>query len=42
MSVGAVVMLVIAIMIVWGGLIGSILLLRRHPEAPFPTDRPDL
>ncbi|CAM3105311.1 methionine/alanine import family NSS transporter small subunit [Stackebrandtia soli] len=32
MSTGAIIMLVISIVIVWGGLIGAILLLRAHPE----------
>ena len=32
MSAGAVIMMVIAIVIVWGGLVASILRLRGHPE----------
>jgi hypothetical protein len=34
MSTGAVIMLVLAILIVWGGLAASILALRRHPDQP--------
>jgi hypothetical protein len=34
MSSGAVVMLVLAILIVWGGLAASIVALRRHPDQP--------
>ncbi len=34
MSTGAIVMLVIAIVIVWGGLAASIYALRRHPQDP--------
>lgn len=37
MSTGAVVMLIIAILIVWGGLGASIAHLRRHPD-PGPPD----
>ncbi|MEI7033621.1 methionine/alanine import family NSS transporter small subunit [Streptomyces pratensis] len=37
MSASAIVMMIIAILIVWGGLITAILRLRRHPE---PADQP--
>ncbi|SEF09647.1 methionine/alanine import family NSS transporter small subunit [Jiangella alba] len=36
MSTGAVVMLIVAIVIVWGGLLGSLVHLRRHPDAGPP------
>ena len=39
MSVGAIIMLIIAIVVVWGGLVGSLLLLRRFPE--LPEDQPE-
>ncbi|MDA0564112.1 methionine/alanine import family NSS transporter small subunit [Streptomonospora sp. S1-112] len=32
MSVGAIVMMVLAIVIVWGGLIAAIIHLSRHPD----------
>ncbi|MFC4126337.1 methionine/alanine import family NSS transporter small subunit [Nocardia rhizosphaerae] len=32
MSAGAITMLIISIVVVWGGLLASILLFRRHPE----------
>lgn len=32
MSVGAIIMLIISIAVVWGGLVGALLLIRRHPE----------
>ncbi|HEX6328889.1 MAG TPA: methionine/alanine import family NSS transporter small subunit [Jiangellaceae bacterium] len=34
MSTGAVIMLVLAILIVWGGLAASIVALSRHPDQP--------
>ncbi|WP_082126581.1 methionine/alanine import family NSS transporter small subunit [Allosalinactinospora lopnorensis] len=34
MSTGAIVMMLIAVTIVWGGLIAAIIQLRRHPEQP--------
>lgn len=34
MSVSAIAMMVIAIVVVWGGLGAAILRLRRHPEPP--------
>lgn len=34
MSTGAVVMMIIAIAVVWGGLIAAILRLRHHPDEP--------
>jgi hypothetical protein len=37
MSGGAVIMMIIAILIVWGGLGLAIVQLRRHPD-PGPTD----
>ncbi|MGW0827609.1 methionine/alanine import family NSS transporter small subunit [Streptomyces sp. NPDC002845] len=38
MSAGAVVMMIIAILIVWGGLALAIIRLRRHPD---PGPEPD-
>ncbi|TDE10879.1 methionine/alanine import family NSS transporter small subunit [Jiangella asiatica] len=38
MSTGAVLMLIVAILIVWGGLVASIVHLRRHPDLG-PPDR---
>ncbi|MBF6210707.1 methionine/alanine import family NSS transporter small subunit [Nocardia puris] len=38
MSAGAIIMMIIAITVVWGGLAASILLLRRFPEAPEDQD----
>lgn len=32
MSTGAVVMMIVAIVIVWGGLVASVVHLRRHPD----------
>ncbi|MEU9730043.1 methionine/alanine import family NSS transporter small subunit [Streptomyces sp. NPDC048002] len=32
MSAGAIVMMIIAMLIVWGGLITAIIQLRRHPD----------
>ncbi|MFC8278094.1 methionine/alanine import family NSS transporter small subunit [Streptomyces sp. NPDC057271] len=43
MSAGAIVMMIIAIAVVWGGLIAAIIRLRRHPpvpEAPPPGVKP--
>ena len=34
MSGGAIIMLLLAIVIVWGGLVASIVALSRHPEQP--------
>jgi hypothetical protein len=34
MSTGAIIRLIVAIVIVWGGLVGAIVQLRRHPERP--------
>ncbi|PZH14631.1 hypothetical protein C1I97_10365 [Streptomyces sp. NTH33] len=34
MSTSSVIMLIVAIVIVWGGLVGAIVQLRRHPERP--------
>ncbi|SFC00430.1 methionine/alanine import family NSS transporter small subunit [Streptomyces aidingensis] len=34
MSASAIVMMLVAIAIVWGGLLTAILLLRRHPDDP--------
>ncbi|WP_079168823.1 MULTISPECIES: methionine/alanine import family NSS transporter small subunit [unclassified Streptomyces] len=36
MSAGAIVMMIVAIGIVWGGLIAAILRLRGHPDEPEP------
>ncbi|MEU7318384.1 MULTISPECIES: methionine/alanine import family NSS transporter small subunit [Streptomyces] len=33
MSTGAIVMMAVAILIVWGGLVAAILRLRKHPES---------
>jgi hypothetical protein len=45
MSTGAVVMLIVALAILWGGLTASILFLRRHPqvtEGPAAEDPDDV
>lgn len=34
MSTGALVMLVVAIVVIWGGLVASVVHLRRHPDEP--------
>lgn len=34
MSTDAIIMLVIAITLVWGGLVAAIIQLRRHPDRP--------
>ncbi|GAA3743220.1 hypothetical protein HDA32_003174 [Spinactinospora alkalitolerans] len=34
MSIDAIVMMIIAIVIVWGGLVAAIIQLRRHPDRP--------
>jgi hypothetical protein len=34
MSTGAIVMLIIAILVIWGGLAASIVALNRHTEEP--------
>ena len=34
MSVSAIVMMIIAIVTVWGGLVAAVVNLRSHPEAP--------
>lgn len=34
MSVSAIIMMIVAILIVWGGLVGAVVHLRRHPERP--------
>ncbi|TQN31376.1 putative methionine/alanine importer small subunit [Haloactinospora alba] len=36
MSTSAIVMMIVAIGIVWGGLAAAIIQLRRHPEQPEP------
>lgn len=36
MSAGAVVMLIVAIVVVWGGLVASVVHLRRHPDVGPP------
>ena len=43
MSTGAIIMMIIAIAVVWGGLVAAIVRLRRHPpepEEPLPGVRP--
>ncbi|MER7700381.1 MULTISPECIES: methionine/alanine import family NSS transporter small subunit [unclassified Streptomyces] len=37
MSTSAIVMMIIAILIVWGGLVTAILRLRKHPDPPERT-----
>ncbi|MEU2971264.1 methionine/alanine import family NSS transporter small subunit, partial [Nocardiopsis alba] len=39
MSASAIVMMVISIVVLWGGLLGAVLHLRRHPDEP--AERPD-
>lgn len=34
MSTGALVMLVVAVVVIWGGLVASVVHLRRHPDEP--------
>jgi hypothetical protein len=34
MSIPAIIMMIIAIVTVWGGLVAAIVNLRNHPEAP--------
>ncbi|MGW7295147.1 methionine/alanine import family NSS transporter small subunit [Streptomyces xiamenensis] len=34
MSTGAIIMMIVAMIIVWGGLIGAVVKLVRHPETP--------
>ncbi|MCU4745521.1 methionine/alanine import family NSS transporter small subunit [Streptomyces xiamenensis] len=34
MSTGAIIMMTVAMIIVWGGLIGAVVKLVRHPEHP--------
>ncbi|MFG3404687.1 methionine/alanine import family NSS transporter small subunit [Streptomyces sp. NPDC048142] len=34
MSTSAIIMMIIAILIVWGGLVTAILRLRKHPDTP--------
>jgi cytochrome b len=43
MSTGAVVMMIVALTLVWGGLAAAIVQLRRHPEQPHddPAIDPD-
>ncbi|WP_236239393.1 methionine/alanine import family NSS transporter small subunit [Streptomyces sp. CC228A] len=36
MSTGAVIMMIVAMAIVWGGLVAAILRLRAHPDEPEP------
>ncbi|GAA4895020.1 methionine/alanine import family NSS transporter small subunit [Streptomyces coeruleoprunus] len=38
MSAGAIVMMIIAIVIVWGGLAAAIIRLRAHPPEPEPLE----
>jgi flagellar basal body-associated protein FliL len=37
MSASAIVMMIIAIVIIWGGMIAAILRLRKHPHETDPT-----
>ncbi|MBC7304962.1 MAG: methionine/alanine import family NSS transporter small subunit [Nocardia sp.] len=34
MSTGAIAMMIISIVVVWGGLVASIVAFRRHPDEP--------
>lgn len=34
MSTGAIIMMIVAIALVWGGLAAAIIQLRRHPDRP--------
>ncbi|MCK1813113.1 MULTISPECIES: methionine/alanine import family NSS transporter small subunit [Streptomyces] len=34
MTGGAIIMMIIAMVIVWGGMIGAIIKLTRHPDTP--------
>lgn len=36
MSAGAVVMMIVAVLIIWGGLVTAVIRLRRHPQEPEP------
>lgn len=38
MSGNAVIMLIVAVIIVWGGLAASVVQLRRHPDQPNDPD----
>ncbi|MDT0323463.1 methionine/alanine import family NSS transporter small subunit [Streptomyces millisiae] len=38
MSTSAVVMMIVAMAIVWGGLVAAIIKLRSHPDEPEPAD----
>lgn len=39
MSTAAIVMMIVAIVLVWGGLLVSAIHLRRHPESTDPEDQ---
>ncbi|MBW1601596.1 methionine/alanine import family NSS transporter small subunit [Streptomyces sp. JJ66] len=41
MSASAIVMLIVSIVVVWGGLALAILRLRAHPEVRVPPDTPE-
>ncbi|MCX2967709.1 methionine/alanine import family NSS transporter small subunit [Streptomyces sp. TRM70308] len=41
MSVSAVVMLIVSIVVVWGGLLLAVLRLRAHPEVAEPPESPE-
>lgn len=41
MSASAVIMMIIAILIVWGGLVAAILKLRAHPDPPDDDTGPE-
>ncbi|MFD6100639.1 methionine/alanine import family NSS transporter small subunit [Nocardiopsis flavescens] len=34
MSMGAITMMVVSMVLLWGGLVAAVVHLRRHPEAP--------
>ena len=38
MTMPAIIMMIIALLLVWGGLVGAIIHLRRHPEEPDEAD----
>jgi hypothetical protein len=42
MSTGAVVMMIVAMVVVWGGLLAAVLKLRGHPDDPGPEPDPEL
>lgn len=40
MSTSAVVMMILAMLLLWGGMAAAILKLRGHPDAPEPPEQP--